>query len=202
MAAHALPGLPIVKPTSTGRVDLVTGSTVVSAFEDECVEFFAEVVQIFGIPKSVGQIYGILYASPCPLSFSDIVARLGISKGSASQGMQLLRVLGAIIEADRSSTELRGMIDTGMLHTNRVVYEPELSLRRLVNGVLRERIAPLTSTSSERLRRLRVLAGERWDEGERNFYVSRARQLGTWQRRLKAVLPVLGILLASKPKRS
>jgi len=184
------------------RIDSPARATVGSAFEHECVEFFAEVVQIFGIPKSVGQIYGVLYASPSPLSFSDIVERLAISKGSASQGMQLLRVLGAIVEADRSSSDLHGVIDTGPQHANRVVYEPELSLRRLVNGVLRERIAPLTLTSGERLRRLRVLADEQPDSREGSFYVSRAKQLGTWQRRLKAVLPVLGILLAPKPRRS
>ena len=50
-------------------------------FSCECVEFFGEVVQLFGVAPSVGQIYGLLYASKEPLSFSDIFERLDISKG-------------------------------------------------------------------------------------------------------------------------
>ena len=72
------------------------------AFEGECVAFFAEIVQLFGIPKSVGQIYGLLYASYQPLGFTSIVERLEISKGSASQGLHLLRTLGANIIAEQT----------------------------------------------------------------------------------------------------
>ena len=71
--------------------------------------FFAEIVQLFGIPKSVGQIYGLLYASPKPLGFTAIVERLEISKGSASQGLQLLRSLGAINEAEAKDGTARGV---------------------------------------------------------------------------------------------
>ncbi|MDD3180448.1 MAG: hypothetical protein PHQ04_08870 [Opitutaceae bacterium] len=41
------------------------------AFSRECVDFFGEAVQLFGIPRSVGGIFGLLYASPEPLCFSD-----------------------------------------------------------------------------------------------------------------------------------
>ena len=64
------------------------------------MDMFADIVSALGIPKSIGQIYGLLYASATPLSFSDIVERLEISKGSVSQGLQLLRSLGAINVAD------------------------------------------------------------------------------------------------------
>src|SRR5688572_16073888 len=65
-------------------------------FERECSQLFGEIVEVLGVPHSVGQIYGVLFASPKPLSFSDIIKQLEISKGSASQGLQLLRTLGAI----------------------------------------------------------------------------------------------------------
>ena len=45
-------------------------------FERECCQLFGEVVEVLGVPYSVGQIYGILFASPRPLNFSDIVERL------------------------------------------------------------------------------------------------------------------------------
>jgi HTH-type transcriptional regulator, glycine betaine synthesis regulator len=170
------------------------------SFEQECILFFEEIVQLFGVPKSVGQIYGVLYASPDPLSFSDIVERLDISKGSASQGLQLLRSLGAILESDRSS-----LASTSDFNSSRearasrgVVYAPEYSLRQLVTGVLRERIAPLATPSADRLRRLKQLAGHARENTE--FYLGRAKQLETWRRRFSAVLPLLTVLLGPKKK--
>jgi len=157
------------------------------SFEDECVSFFEEVVQLFGVPKSVGQIYGLLYASPGPLGFPDIVERLEISKGSVSQGLQLLRSLGAILEVESKNGDGRGTL-----------YEPELSLRQLVAGILRERIAPMAAPSADRLRRLQQLA-EQAPENTK-FYLGRAKQLGTWRKRFTTVLPLLTALLGPKKK--
>ncbi len=158
-----------------------------TAFEDECVDFFAEIVQLFGVPKSVGQIYGLLYASPEPLGFTEILERLEISKGSVSQGLQLLRSLGAINEAELKDGAARG-----------VLYEPELSLRQLVTGILRERIAPMASTGVHRLKRLKELAGQSPDNAK--FYLDRVSQLTTWSKRFTTVLPVLTALLGPKKK--
>jgi DNA-binding transcriptional regulator GbsR (MarR family) len=160
-----------------------------AAFARECVDFFAEVVQVLGVPPSVGQIYGLLYASPQPLSFSDIVERLEISKGSASQGLQVLRSLGAISTA--------GPVEGG--DGRREYFEPELSLRQLVSGVLRERVAPLAGAGGDRIARLRELA-EREVEGS-EFCLDRVKQLETWRRRLRTVLPVLSTLLGPKKKK-
>ena len=170
-----------------------------AAFERECVAFFAEVVQVFGVPKSVGQIYGLVYASPAPLSFSDIVERLEISKGSASQGLQLLRSLGAINVVGKRPlvSAITSNLDVSDA-PRRDYFEPELSLRKLVSGILRERVAPLTATGTDRLARLRELA-ERVKVGS-DFYLDRVRQLETWRRRLKTVVPVLSILLGPKSK--
>ena len=178
-------------------------------------------VQVFGVPKSVGQIYGLLFASPVALSFSDIVERLDISKGSASQGLQWLRSLGAINVADpvgdesqisnsESQIKLRGM---------RAAYTPELGLRRLVSGLLQERVAPLATTGADRLSKLRELA-EQADRmadsahsgadlrrlssdvrNSKNFHIDRVRQLETWRRRLRTVLPVLSVLLGPKSRK-
>ena len=174
------------------------------SFEQECVLFFEEIVQLFGVPKSVGQIYGLLYASPVPLSFSDIVERLDISKGSASQGLQLLRSLGAILEADSappstSTSNLNGSGASGTLRAARVVYAPELSLRQLVTGVLRERIAPMTTTGTDRLKRLKNLAEKSPANSE--FYLGRAKQLETWRKRFTTIMPLLTALLGPKKRK-
>ena len=169
-------------------------------FEQECVLFFDDVVQTFGVPKSVGQIYGLLYASPVPLSFSDIVERLEISKGSASQGLQLLRSLGAINEAEakKQSKVIVGQGPTPDAN-RREYFEPELSLRKLVGGILRERIAPFAAIGAERLKRLRKLAEQ--DGKGNDFYIDRAKQLNIWRNRLRIVLPLLGSLLGPKTRR-
>ena len=155
-------------------------------------------VQVFGVPKSVGQIYGLLYASPEPLSFSDIVERLDISKGSASQGLQLLRSLGAVNVAVRSDEREHSHLHShsGGEASRRIAYEPELSLRRLVSGVMQERISPLAVAGTDRLRRLRELA--QLGGGTSDFNLDRVRQLEAWRRRLKTVLPVLSMLLGPK----
>jgi DNA-binding transcriptional regulator GbsR (MarR family) len=169
-----------------------TAAGEVSAnFERESVGFFAELSQALSVPRSLGQIYGLLFASPCPLSFTDIVERLDISKGSASQGLQLLRSIGAINEAE--PTEKRA-------ENQRIVrYEAEMSLRQLVSGVLRERVMPMATTGTARLKRLRQLAQQA--PGENEFYLDRVKQLETWRRRLNTVFPVLNTLLGPKKKR-
>jgi len=161
------------------------------------------VVHVFGVPKSVGQIYGLLYASPQPLSFSDIVERLEISKGSASQGLQLLRSLGAIKVADQSDDREHAYshlhFHSGGEASRRIAYSPELSLRRLVSGVMQERISPLAVAGADRLGRLRELAES--DGGASGFYLDRVRQLEAWRRRLRVVLPVLSALLGPKSRK-
>ena len=49
-----------------------------------------------GLPRSVGEIYGLLYFSPSPLSMDQICTKLEISVGSASQGLKTLRSLKSV----------------------------------------------------------------------------------------------------------
>ena len=167
------------------------GAQVSHEYTRECAAFFAEVAQIFGVARSVGQIYGLLYASPGQLCFSDIVKRLQISKGSASQGLQLLRTLGAI----RVAPVPRKAQGAAPEASRRDYFEPELSLRKLVSGVLRERVTPLATGGTNRLIRLRELADK---ELAKDFCMDRVKQLETWRGRLKAILPILNVLLGPK----
>ena len=52
----------------------------VVSFETEVVGFFVDAADLLGVPKSVAAIYGIIFASPQPISFASIEARLDISK--------------------------------------------------------------------------------------------------------------------------
>ena len=66
------------------------------AIDERIISFFQDGAKILGLPKSVGEIYGLLFASPKPLTMLDLIDQLGISKGSASQGLRMLRALGAV----------------------------------------------------------------------------------------------------------
>ncbi len=53
-------------------------------------------MQTLGLPKSYGEVYGLLYASANPLSFAEIHQRISLSKGSVSGGLKALKEFGAI----------------------------------------------------------------------------------------------------------
>jgi HTH-type transcriptional regulator, glycine betaine synthesis regulator len=60
------------------------------------VESGARLCQLLGLPRSTGEIYGLLFLSPCPLTLDDMVESLGISKASASTGTRHLISWGAV----------------------------------------------------------------------------------------------------------
>jgi DNA-binding transcriptional regulator GbsR (MarR family) len=69
---------------------------IASKTRREMVESCGRLFQLLGLPRSTGQIYGLLYLSARPLALDDIVELLAISKGSASTGTRLLMSWGAI----------------------------------------------------------------------------------------------------------
>jgi DNA-binding transcriptional regulator GbsR (MarR family) len=71
-------------------------SMVDSKARREMVESAGTLFQTLNLPRSTGQIYGLLYLSACPLSLADICEMLAMSKGSASTGTRHLCSWGAI----------------------------------------------------------------------------------------------------------
>ena len=67
-----------------------------SELEIKAIDMFINFLRIIGLQKSIGEIYGLLFVSAKPLSMDDIMNRLDISLGAASQGLKLLRGLGAV----------------------------------------------------------------------------------------------------------
>ncbi len=65
--------------------------------EVSTIDLFVRTAALFGVSKSVGEIYGLVFISASPLSLDDIRSRLKMSSGSASQGLRLLRTVGAAI---------------------------------------------------------------------------------------------------------
>ena len=133
------------------------------------------------MPKSIGAIYGLLYASPEPLCFADIVEKLEMSKGSVSQGLAFLRQSGAI-----KVVEIAG--------DHREFFEPELGLRRLASSLIKERIRPLAKETQGAVARLKSHA-KTASGGQNEFQMERIKQLESWHRKLGRVLPVFQTIL-------
>ncbi len=154
-------------------------------FERECVTLFAGFLHVLGVPNSIGAIYGLLFASSEPLCFADIVEKLGVSKGSVSQGLAFLRQSGAVkvVEVDGDRREF---------------FEPELGLRRLASGLIKERVQPLAREARGAVTRLKHHA-ESARGGRNEFQLERIRKLETWHRQLGQVLPLVQTILKVSP---
>ena len=140
--------------------------------EAELIELFSRMAQLVGLPKSIGQIYGLIYASPEPLNLDEVMSRLGISKGSASQGLKFLR----------SSSAVRTVSVPGRRSDH---YEPETSLRSLATGFLKEQIEPHLDHGVERLR---ALASDPELQTE-DLLQERIQRLENWHNRASSMLP-------------
>ena len=147
-----------------------------SPLETEVIDMFVQISRILALPKSNGEIYGLLFISPRPLSMDDLILRLRLSKGSASQGLKFLRQIGAIktvyVAADR-----------------RDHYEPEMELRNLLVGFLKEKMSPHFEKGQMRLNRMEdYLAG--MPRKEREQVASRVETLRRWEKTGRKLLPI------------
>ena len=148
------------------------------------MDFFVDGVRVLGLPPSVGQIYGLLFISRSPLSLDDFVQLLQISKGSASQGLRMLKGLGAVREADG----LNGV-------ERRIYYEPAVELKRLVGGFIREQIRPHLDSGKSKITRLYRSAEQIENPSEREFATERIERIDHWMRSSSRVLPIVQKLL-------
>jgi HTH-type transcriptional regulator, glycine betaine synthesis regulator len=152
-----------------------------STMETAVIDVFVSAVKLIGLPKSVGEIYGLLFSSPSPLTLDSLVRRLSISKGSASQGLKVLRSVGAVrpvyVAGDR-----------------RDHYAAETELKKLVAGFIREELQPRLDSGTERLSHLNSLLTSS-HHADSAFLSARISKLGQWHARSKAVLPLLTGLL-------
>lgn len=62
-----------------------------SALQQDFVLHFGEMGSRWGINRTVGQIYAVLFLADRPLNAEDIVARLGVSRSNVSMGLKELQ---------------------------------------------------------------------------------------------------------------
>lgn len=105
----------------------------------------------------------------------EIIARLGLSKGSASQGLRFLR----------SAQAVRTVYRVG---DRRDFYEPELGLRNLAAGFLKEKIGPRLVEGSQKLAQLeQIIARE--SPNLRKVHENRVGRIRSWQKAGQRIIP-------------
>jgi DNA-binding transcriptional regulator GbsR (MarR family) len=150
--------------------------------ERQVVSVFVDGVRVLGLPRSIGEIYGLLFISESSLSLDDLVLRLGISKGSASQGLRMLKSLGAVREVDGGGDR-------------RTYYEPAIELKRLAGGFIREQVRPHLESGKHKINVLTATANDIEDPARRKFLNERLERLETWITSSGRILPVLQKIL-------
>lgn len=165
-----------------------TGKAAASAahqgFEDGLVDVFAELADLFGNPRSHGQIYGLLFSSLEPLSMDEITERLDISKGSVSQGLRALEDLGAV---ERLANGRFGR------------YSAKLELKTLISGFVRQRLVPRLEKSNSTLKDLESLISD-MPEDEAKEAEWKLRRVAQWHTRATQFLPLAQRILQSASK--
>jgi hypothetical protein len=195
-------------------------------FDRQVVDFFVSAADLLGVPKSVAAIYGIVFASPEPLSFADIEARLDISKGSISQGLRVLREVGALVEASSfepgarsskppaNSSELtapssklpnigsKTQAPSSELPANSfrtaTRYTPDLALRKLIARFLENRLQKQLEAGKGKLTALKK-AFPASRNGDVKLLRDRIAALDNWNEKARALLPVARTFLKLTP---
>ncbi|MEM1222094.1 MAG: hypothetical protein AAGH40_04965 [Verrucomicrobiota bacterium] len=156
----------------------VDGPSALSDWETSTLEIFVRAVGLVGLPRSVGEIYGLLFCAMAPLTFDEITERLSISRGSVSQGLKLLRQLGAV--------KLHYVPSSRKDH-----YIAELSIKRLMRGFVKDQFKPHLDSGQARIEAIEQLIDGETSDAVKNHAYKRLSTLRVWQQRMRKLMPVI-----------
>lgn len=143
--------------------------------ELELGAFFVQMAGILGVPRSVAQIYALLYAADAALDFDQIQGKLGMSKGSVSQGLKFLRDHEMIL-----AVKAKGV--------RRERWEPTPSLAASMVNLVRRQVLPALEQSTPVLQR--VLDGAQ-TAGASPEVLERLTRLKRWNARALELFPLM-----------
>jgi HTH-type transcriptional regulator, glycine betaine synthesis regulator len=154
-----------------------TGVPALSELEIEAIDLFIGLIRLLGMPKSVGELYGLLFVSPVALPMETLMERLKMSKGSASQGLKLLRSFGAVKTVYAAGDR-------------RDHYVAEMDLSRFATNFIKGELQPHLDSGVRRLDRMEQLV-TRFSPEEREIAETRLARLRHWHEKGQAMLPWL-----------
>ena len=149
--------------------------------ESELILFFVNAAQAIGLPKSYGEIYGLYYASDEPLTLDEVIERLQISKGSASQGIRFLKSINA----------LNTVYHPGDRRDHHIA---ESSLRRIADGLIQQKIAPQLQEGAQRLKALK----SEYPTADLKPLKEKLNNIESWSKKANLLLPFVSKFLGSK----
>lgn len=151
------------------------GTPALSSLEVEVIDLFISLVRMLGLPKSVGELYGLLFISPEALPMDALMERLNMSKGAASQGLKLLRSFGAVktsyVAGDR-----------------RDHYLAEFDISRFATGFIKGELQPHLDSGLLRLQRMEELVAQS-PASSKEVAENRLARLRHWHEKGQAMLP-------------
>jgi DNA-binding transcriptional regulator GbsR (MarR family) len=151
----------------------------VAALESEAIQMFIAVARLLGYPRSVGEIFGILFAAEKPLTFEGISRKRGISAGSVSVGLRHLRNLGVIV-----ATPVAG--------DRRDHFTVNDDFGRVNALLVRHHIEPRVSAARRRIDRIKIMADELARSGPHGDLATRLQRFADWQSQLmRVIVPLL-----------
>lgn len=149
---------------------------ILSALETESIEMFVNFLRLMGWPKSVGEIYGLLFVSVRPLAMDEIMDRLDMSLGAASQGLNLLREFGTVRVVDLPGQRKDHYVASGELSRFATSFIEEQLLPRLEYANVR--IERMKSHMDDLPAEDRKVAGERIDR--LSYWLGKGGQMIPW----------------------
>jgi DNA-binding transcriptional regulator GbsR (MarR family) len=167
-----MPAIPLQDSACSIQVASVDA---LSNLEIEAIDLFISFMKLIGLPKSVGEIYGLLFVAGEPLNAEQITARLQISAGAASQGLKILRSFGAV----------RSIYVAG---DRRDHFSADLDLSTFASAFIKEELTPRLEHASERIRRMESLARD-LEGDERETAFKRIERLRHWMDRGRKIMP-------------
>ncbi len=154
-----------------------------SPLEIESIDLFINFVRLLGMPKSIGEIYGLLFVAPEALPLDAMMERLHMSKGAASQGLKQLRSFGAVkmvyVAGDR-----------------RDHYVANLDLSRFASNFIEDELQPHFENGLVRLARMEKILAD-LPEAERAATNERMAKLRHWKEKGQAMMPLILKFLVS-----
>lgn len=145
-------------------------------FQSRCITLFVRAAAVFSLPRSIGQVYGLLFATPRPLNLDELIAMLGSSRGGTHDAIKWLMHIGAV-----ERVHLPGV--------RKEHYRAELNLRKLAAGYLRLKVEPHVENGADHIGELADSIDP--SDAEAEFQSQRLDKIRAWHRVVSGLLPMV-----------
>jgi DNA-binding transcriptional regulator GbsR (MarR family) len=176
-----------MSPFSLANVSSHKKEDMLDDWEIAVIDLFLNAANSFGLPKSYGQIYGLLFCRDQSLSMDEVMKLLQISKGSASQGLRALRQLGAVLSVFEPGDRKERFV-------------AEIRLRKLVGGFLREQADPHLEKGVGRLEQIEALLENLDKKDSLQRGARRHEILSGWHRQMSRLLPWVKMIVGKSDR--